>query len=198
MNLKKCWIFAALTLLMAITVLQAQQAPVSPALPAQSAPSAAPTPAASAAPSQPVSFYRLDLAIREMDGEKLVDTRRYSLWLQSGKFERMTAGSEVPYTSATYNPSGTQTKSYRSIGVSLSATIDERDGDPWLELQANVSDVAPTDKGIQSDASTPVFRSITINAKAPLSLGKATTVGSVEDPTSKHRFQVEATATKLK
>jgi len=118
MNLKKCWIFAALTLLMAITVLQAQQAPVSPALPAQSAPSAAPTPFASAAPSQPVSFYRLDLAIREMDGEKLVDTRRYSLWLQSGKFERMTAGSEVPYTSATYNPSGTQTKSYRSIGVS--------------------------------------------------------------------------------
>jgi hypothetical protein len=67
-----------------------------------------------------------------------------------------------------------------------------------LRNSEDAEDVAPTDKGIQADASTPVFRSITINAKAPLSLGKATTVGSVEDPTSKHRFQVEATATKLK
>ena len=133
-----------------------------------------------------------------MDGEKLVDTRHYSVWLQSGKPEKMTAGSQVPYSGPVYSTTTGQTKSvqYRSVGVSLMSAINEIDGSPWLDLQLDVSDVAPPEKG--ADPSTPVFRSININSKAVLTLGKPVTVGSVEDPTSKRRFQVDATATKLK
>lgn len=138
--------------------------------------------------SQSTNFYRLDFVIREMDGERPVDKRNYSIWVQSGNGETIAAGSEVPYKGAANNIA------YRSIGVSIMCTLKEANDRPQLELRLNVSDALPPEE----EFGTPVFRNITLNSKALLALGKPTTVGIVEDPGSRHRYEVNVTATKLK
>jgi hypothetical protein len=144
----------------------------------------------------PPIFYRLEFTIRELDREKLVDTRNYTLSVQSGVAESLLAGSEVPYPSSAYTTGSGTTKStsYRNIGVSIGCTVKELNDSPRLDLKLEVSDSLPPGK----DTDAPAFRKIVLNCRSLLALGKPTTVGVVEDPGSRHRFQVDVTATKLK
>jgi hypothetical protein len=145
----------------------------------------------------PAIYYRLEFTIRELDREKLVDTRNYTLSVQSGIGESIIAGSEVPYPSSSYSPAGSapvKNISYRSVGVSIHASMKESDDSPRLDLALEVSDALPPERGSDS----PAFRKVVLNCRSLLPLGKPTTVGVVEDPASRHRFQVDVTATKLK
>jgi hypothetical protein len=185
MNIRKSRFVIAVALLTIIPFLSAQQAPNPPFPPTP------PTPPKMADSSKPAAFYRLDFAIREMEGEKLVDTRNYSLWVQTGHTERMTAGSEVPYST------GQGSTAYRKTGVSINCTLQETDGNPWLSLSLDVSGVAPAEKGVE--LSPPVvFRSTSLSAEALLTLGKPTTVSSADDPATRRRLMVDVTAIKLK
>jgi hypothetical protein len=141
--------------------------------------------------TSPATYYRLDFAIREMNGEKLVDTRNYSLWVQSGIRQNVVAGSEVPYPSGSGT---TKSISYRSVGVSIFCIVKDVADNPKLDLTLEISDAIPPAK----DSDAIAFRKVSINSTASLSLGKPTTVSITEDPSSRHRFQVDVTATKLK
>jgi hypothetical protein len=184
---RKGMIFIALVSLFVIPVLNAQQAHAPPVPPA---PPVSPAPRSPENSAKPISFYRLDFAIREMDGEKALDTRHYSLWLQAGEMERIQSSS-----SATYGIGDKKTVK-NNIGVSFLCTVKETDSSPWLDLQLQISDFIPPEKA--EGGTYPVDRGIDIHSKAPLSLGKSVTVSSVEDPVSRHRFQVDVIATKLK
>jgi hypothetical protein len=184
MIIRKGTFVIAVALLTIIPFLSAQQAPAPPPSPIHS------IPAKMADASTPAAFYRLDFAIREMDGEKLVDTRNYSLWVRAGHAEGMTAGSEVPYSTSQGS------KNYRNTGISINCTLQETDGSPWLSLSLNISSIAPVEKGV--DPSSPIFRSTSFGAETLLTLGKSTTVSSADDPATKRRLLVDVTATKLK
>jgi type II secretory pathway component GspD/PulD (secretin) len=111
--------------------------------------------------------------------------------------ENMVAGSEVPYPSGSYTTAGLNTTkniSYRNVGVSIICSVKDAGDNPKLDLKLEISDALPPAK--DSDAIT--FRKVSINSRASLSLGKPTTVSITEDPGSRHRFQVDVTATKLK
>jgi hypothetical protein len=192
MKSKSGILIAVLFLLTAAGALDAQQPPPPSTLPPRIATGGSSADSA----SQPPVYYRLDFVIREMDREKPVDTRNYSLWVQSGVYENMTVGSEVPYPGSAYSTGGGTTKSiqYRSIGVSIGCTLKEGNDSPQLDLKLNISDALPPEK----DSDTPAFRKITLDSRALLTLGKPTTVSIVEDPGSRHRYQVDVTATKLK
>ena len=183
---RKGMILIALVSLAVIPVLNAQQAPAPPVPPA---PPVSPAPRSPENSAKPISFYRLDFAIREMDGEKALDTRHYSLWLQAGDMERIQSSSEASYGIG-------DKKTVKNVGVSFFCTVKETDSSPWLDLQLQISDFIPPEKA--EGGTYPVARGIDIHSKAPLSLGKSVTVSSVEDPVSRHRFQVDVTATKLK
>ena len=192
MSTGKCTLIAFLLLVSAVQVGQAQQTPAPSPAPSRSA---VPSPFEESV-SQPAVYYRLDLVIREKDGENLVDTRTYSLWVQSGVQGDMAAGSDVPYQGSSYTTGTGVTKNtqYRSVGISIYCLVKEENDGPMLNLKLNISDALPPEK----DSNTPAFRNVTINARALLTLGKSTTVNIVEDPGSRHRFQVDVTATKLK
>jgi hypothetical protein len=184
MIIRKGSFFIAVVLLTTIPFLPAQQAPAPPPPPIPSAPPK------TADASKPETFYRLDFAIREMDGEKLVDTRNYSLWVRAGHAESMKAGSEVPYSNSQGNTS------YRSTGVSIACTLKDTEGSPWLSVNIDISGLAPAEKGAAPSA--PIFRSTSVGAETLLTFGKSTTISSVDDPATKRRFQVDVTATKIK
>jgi len=177
-------IIVAVVLLTIIPLLPAQQAqlPPSPPIP--------PSPFKAADSAKPSAFYKLEFTIREMEGEKSLNTSNYSILLQAGHSAKMTAGSQVPY------PASSSSMAYRSIGVSIGCTLQEADGSPWLSLNIDISGLAPSEKA--EDKYPPIFRSTNISAEAMLTPGRATMVGSVDDPATKHRLQVDVTATKLK
>jgi hypothetical protein len=136
---------------------------------------------------KPEGFYRLDFVIREMDGEKIVDTRNYSMWVQVEMQKTVKAVSEVRV------PAGSSVN-IKTIGVSISCYVSETDSLPWISMNASITDMMPPEK--TGDA--PLFRNIGIESMALLSPGKSVTVSKVEDPITKHRFQVDVTGTKLK
>jgi hypothetical protein len=188
MTIKKATLVIAIALFALNPFLPAQQPPVPPSPPVPASP-----PRMADSP-KPAAFYRLDFAIREMEGEKLLDTRNYSLWTQTGRSERMTAGSEVPYASSSSN------MSYRKVGVSINCTTTETDGNLSLWLSLDISGVAPSEKSADPamQLMQVVFRSVSFSATAVLTPGKSTMIGSVDDPATKRRFQVDVTATKTK
>jgi hypothetical protein len=71
--------------------------------------------------------------------------------------------------------------------------VEETDDSPKLDLKLEVSDAVPPAK----DSDSPAFRKVSISSRALLPLGRPTTVGVVEDPASRRRFQVDVKATKL-
>lgn len=146
------------------------------------APSPAPTTAPAPEPKAPPVFYRLDLKIKELDGEKLIDTRNYWFSLQRGVQEYVMAGSEVPYRAG----------ATRDIGVRINATIRETDGSPWLTMTLEISDQLPPEKA----GAAPVLRRVNLGCRKLLPPGRLTTVGMVEDPATRRRFQVDVAATK--
>jgi len=184
MTTGKTKLFIVIAVLTIIPFLQAQQPQSAPTPPVPQSPSKA------ADSSKPGGFYLLYFSIREMEGEKSLNTSNYSLLVQAGHPAKMTSGSQVPYQSGSGNTA------YRSIGISMSGILQETDGSPWLSLNLDISGLAPPEK--VEDKYSPIFRSTNISADAMLTLGKATMVGSVDDPATKHRLQVEVTATKLK
>jgi len=136
---------------------------------------------------KPEGFYRLDFVIREMDGEKVLDTRNYSMWVQVEMQKTVKAVSEVRV------PAGNSVN-IKTIGVSISCYVSETDGLPWINMNASITDMMPPENA----GDFPAFRNIGMESIAPLSLGKSVTVSKVEDPITKHRFQVDVTGTKLK
>jgi hypothetical protein len=188
MTAKKSPLIIAIAFLAIPPFLPAQQPPVPPS------PFAPASPPKVADSLKPAVFYRLNFAIREMEGDKLLDTRNYSLWAQTGRSEKMTAGSEVPYASSS------STMSYRKVGVSINCTLTETDGNLSLWLNLEMSGVAPSEKSADPGMQLMqvVFRSVSFSADAALIPGRSTMIGSVDDPATKRRFQVDVTATKTK
>src|SRR5271157_1838759 len=118
-------------------------------------------------------------------------------YASAGVGESITAGSEVPYPSQVFSSTGSgplKNINYRNVGVSIYASMKESDDSPRLDLKLEVSDAVPPEKGSDS----PAFRKVVLNCRALLPLGKPTTVGVIEDAGSRHKFQVDVTATKLK
>ena len=191
-------LIALLFLFTSACALQAGQPPAAPHVEPPAAPQK-PVSVKISSPDDtaPLTFYRLDFTIRELDHAQLVDTRSYSLSVQSGVAEDMMAGDQVPYPSSVYSGAAStpvKSISYRSVGVSIACTVKEGDDSPRLDLKLEISDALPPAK----DSDSPVFRKVSLSSRALLPLGKPTTVGMVEDPGSRHRYQVDVTATKLK
>jgi len=158
--------------------------------------------AAETKPSKPnvVRAYRLDFTFNELEGEKKINTRHYSMDLASGDAPMdMKIGTRVPVSTFSTNgkDSGTQWQ-YVDVGTDLNAQLRPK-GDGDDELLVIRSDVSNLDLTAQSGVSSePVIRQIRINGSTLLVLGKPLLIGSMDDPNSKRQFQLEVTVTKLK
>jgi hypothetical protein len=69
--------------------------------------------------------------------------------------------------------------------------------DVQLGIKVEFTSLANPEKA-QETTALPVLRQQQLNVTAMITLGKPTLVGSIDDVTSTHRFEVEVTATKVK
>ena len=122
--------------------------------------------------------YRLDFVVSSNDPGKSVSSSSYTLNLDEEQSGEVRMGTNVPLSS----------QARMDVGLKLKASLTSiRDG---LLLQSATE--------ISSFEEPSTIRKITTNGVALLEPGRSALVASLEDPSSHKRFQVTATATKLR
>jgi hypothetical protein len=148
--------------------------------------------------------YHLDFSLNELEDGKKINTRQYSmnvLALQSGP--RLPIGYEKDLKIGTRVPVEIdQGKTeYLDIGTSIRCQIFADDsGLISLDARADMSSlVSKSEKDQYIPASrNPMLRQLQIQSSETVTLGKLTSLGTVDDPDSKRQFQLEVTVTKLR
>jgi len=157
---------------------------------------------------KPVHAYRLDFALNELEGEKKLNTRHYSINLVSGDRQEVKIGTRVPVATASFPTSASSGTTvspaintqfqYLDVGTHIWCTLKEHSD--ALELQAG-GDISNIDSGPSLETnglSAPVVRQIKIVGGTIVVPGKPIVIGSADDPTSNRQFQLEVTVTKLR
>jgi hypothetical protein len=148
------------------------------------------------------SPYRLDFAVKELEDGKVMNTRTYSLVMQSAEergrsFGEVRAGSRVPVS--TTNKEGQSSIQYMDVGVKISSQLYVLESSNLLlGSEVEISTLATGPGAVDSGSGNPIVRSIRANTLGEIPSGKAAQIAFMDDPISKHRFQIEVTATKLR
>jgi hypothetical protein len=141
-------------------------------------------------PAPGPKYYRLDFAVKELDGGKLQSTKSYSVIVSSAGPNgfMVRSGDKVPITN------GSQT-TYLDLGVNIDCKFNfENATDLGLQVTADISSVGNTDT---TRTGAPVIGQTKWSSNVVVPLKKATTVFSSESPASKRTTQLELTATPL-
>jgi hypothetical protein len=162
-----------------------------------SAGKAAPEPGKTAAANEhserpPVTAYRLDFSINEMEDGKKVNTRQYSMNLNGNDNSDITIGTRVP---TEVGKDGEF--QYLDVGTRISSRMHEQGGQVELFVHAEISNFAVPEQAPGS-STRPILRQLKIGASTVVLLGKPMLLGSVDDPNSKRQFQLEVVVTKLR
>jgi hypothetical protein len=138
-----------------------------------------------------VSAYRLDFSVDEMEDGKKINTRLYSMNLNSDSSNELKIGTRVPV----------DTKQgefqYIDLGTNIWSRLEDRKGLINLTVRAEISNFAIPEQSLGHE-SRPIIRQLKISASTLALLGKPMEVGSVDDPNSRRKFQLEVTVTKLR
>ena len=142
---------------------------------------------------KPLEAYHLDLAINELEDGKRINSRQYSLNLNSNdSSDNLEIGTKVPVEVKEGEVH------YLDVGTSILARIGEHRGQTELTVRAEVSNFSTPEQGQDKHDPHPALRQLKISGSTLLPLGKPMVIGSVDDPNSKRTFQLEVTVTKLK
>jgi hypothetical protein len=148
------------------------------------------------------SPFRLDYTIKEMEDGKVVNTRTYSMVMQSTE-ERgrstgeVKTGSRVPI-STQVNKEGGSSIQYLDVGINIQAQLYVLENSNLL-LSGGV-DISTLASGTESVGigGAPIIRQIRANTTSEVTAGKANQIAALDDPISKHRFVIEVMPTKLR
>jgi len=151
-------------------------------------------------PKPVVNAYRIDFSLIELEDGKKINTRQYSMNLQSDDQNEIKIGTRIPIEEKK------DEFQYIDIGTSIFCRIGLPSGQPMekvqhpegipLSVRAEVSNFARPEQ--ERTSSIPELRQLQIKASTMAQLGKPMIVGSVDDPNSKREFQLEVTVTMLK
>jgi hypothetical protein len=144
--------------------------------------------------SDSVSAYRLDFTITEFDDGKKINARNYSLLAQVGFSPSMLRiGGRMPVRIQGSSNTPPQFQ-YFDLGMNIDCSVREKDGALILDTRIDSSSMAPQ---VEESTHQPIERQWRSEVRSVVNPGKPTVILSMEDPTSKGKFQVEVTATKM-
>jgi hypothetical protein len=138
-----------------------------------------------------VSAYRLDFSVNEMEDGRKINSRQYSMNLNSDSSNELKIGTRVPVEAKQGE------FQYIDLGTNIWSRLEDRKGVVNLSVRAEISNFATPEQS-QGRESRPILRQLKISASTLALLGKPMEVGRVDDPNSKRQFQLEVTVTKLR
>lgn len=152
-------------------------------------------PAASARQdAMPLTAYRLNFALNELEDGKKINTRQYALNLVPGyqPSNELKIGTRVPVEAKQGE------MQYIDVGTNIWSRMVQQGDAVELEVHADLTNFAVPDQSTQSHPSMPLLRQLRISASTIVALGKPMVVGVVDDPNSKRQYQLEVAVTQLR
>lgn len=138
----------------------------------------------------PHKSYRLVYTITELDGDKTISTQHMSMVAVIGQRTSVKEGDKVPLaTGTTGENNSTQTQfTYIDVGMNFDATIEEQNDGVSLKSKVEQSSVGPTNT--IAGVAEPVIRQTVLEGFSLLTLNKPVMLGSIDVPTTTHRFDI--------
>jgi hypothetical protein len=147
---------------------------------------AAPRPA-----KAPRHFYKLSYVLKESDEGKVVNQRTFVVSGSTGDVtmigkyaSRLRAGSRYPVRDE-------GKANYIDVGVNIDTSLEEVPEGLAMDTTAEISSLGGE---TSATGSAPVLRQVRTNAQAVVALSKPFVLFTVDDPASRHQFQLEVTA----
>jgi hypothetical protein len=143
---------------------------------------------------KPLSFYKVEYVLRELQDGKAINSRNYVLTIENNDRGEAKVGARVPVQMGGGGnlPSTWQ---YMDVGVNISCRAVGHDDYVSLRTNIEISSFALPE---QQAAAQPVVRQMRTDMAAVVPLSKPTVIGVVDDVNSTKRYEVAVTATKLK
>lgn len=143
--------------------------------------------AASNEKPQKVEVYRAHYKVDEVENGKTINSRSYTMTVNTGSSATIRIGSRVPYNTG-------KSIYYQDIGMDINCYISNREGRIIVHTKISLMSLAEKQAGL----STPVFRQFQFENSAVAILEKPLFVGSADDVASNRRYVIEVTVTKAK
>jgi len=145
--------------------------------------------------------YKVEYLFSELQDNKKVNTRTYTVLVGSTEKASVRLGSRIPIAVGAQVTSGGKEGStvlptqfqYMDVGVNIDCSVDPLESDVGLRTNVDISRLAPENRIGQ-----PIVRNTRISVHNVVPLGKQTMVASADEVDTPGRFQIEATVTKVK
>lgn len=145
--------------------------------------------------------YRLDFVIKELNEGKVINSREYSMVVEASDHRGpgkgvVKSGDRVPV--ATGMKDGATQIQYIDLGANIDAQLFTIETGLILNSSIEISAIATNESASSQSLPDPTIRQIRAEIQAEVFPGKANQIALLDDTTSKHRFVIEVTPTKLK
>jgi hypothetical protein len=148
----------------------------------------------------PTGTYRVEFRITELEGEKKLNSRAYSVLLTGSAKSRLHAGTRVPIPSGDPSKGATQFQ-YFDVGENLEcSSFSETERTIGLRFDIEFTNFAFPEQPDAAQNATwkTIVRQFHAETTSKLDFGKPTIISVLDDPSSKRTFQVEVTAARVK
>lgn len=145
--------------------------------------------------------YRVEFKISEFEGEKKLNSRSYTLLIDTLHRKELHLGTRVPVQTGTGTDKQFQ---YMDVGQNINCMVTSEAQhtvalDIWVDATSLAFHEQPNGESVpESRHGNPIVQQIKVQTSATFELGKPTIVSTLDDPNSKHVFQIEVTPTRVR
>ena len=151
---------------------------------------------AQASESGAKNFYQLSFVVRELENERVINSRSYSIILRDNERGSIRAGEQVPVATT----SGSSTKwEQLHVGVNIDCRQLQEVGDRLaLGVSADITSMIGTHEQSSSPTAVPITRDNRWDSTVIVPIKQPTILFSSDDPASKRKMQLQLTVTPLR
>ena len=146
-------------------------------------------------PQKPVTAYRLEFNVRELENGKRVNSRNYMMMAEEGDYAKMRVGNRVPIQTSE------KQYQYNNVGMNIDCRPRGQENGVALEILVEFSRVLPPSETAPKETLpnyNPVFQTNRSEVQTVVAFDKPTLIASLDDVESNRHYEIEVTATKVK
>ena len=151
-------------------------------------------------PQRPSAVYRIDYTFSELQNDKRINARSYTLLVRASDRGSIRLGDRLPI--ATSSKEGDTQFQYLDVGVNIDSRVEDSDvpdagSSIDLFTSVDMEQLAP-DQSAGNRLGSPVLRQTKFQNENIIPLGKQVLLSSADEVDGTRRLQIEVTATKVK
>lgn len=134
--------------------------------------------------------YKADIAVRDTEPGGKANIRRFSMLIEEGGTGKVNSGGRLPFAVGSGN------WNWMDVGVRLTCKVRETREQLMLNLNADINDIVGGTSAASATTAPPSQSHHSVEVDTSVTPGKPTTLLTWDDPSSKRRYEIEATVTK--